>query len=106
MNQQVDQVVAERVRRVAEDGVVEEIGERRDGTIEIAVGVRPPVRVLEDLRDVVEGELADPWILENDDLAVEDEGAGEGVGVGGDGQEAEQDGREPEQPDRCCGIRL
>src|ERR1022692_1624093 len=62
-----------------QDGVIEQIGERSDRTIETAVAARPPIRALEYQVDVLTARLVNPRILEDKPLVVERETGAEGV---------------------------
>ena len=70
MQQEIDPVVAGGLAAVAEDRVVEEIGERGDGPIEAALAVGPPVSPVKNQADVLRGGFANARILQKEALVV------------------------------------
>src|SRR5262245_15114090 len=86
VQQDIDDVVADGAILITENRVVDEIRESRQWTVQIAVGIGPPVRPLEDRVDIRGRGGAQPRILEDENLAVADKGGAEGVRIDEKGQ--------------------
>ncbi|MGC4082362.1 MAG: hypothetical protein QM736_09715 [Vicinamibacterales bacterium] len=95
MQQQVERVVSRRLLAVAENRVVEQIARRRERTIEAALAVGPPIRVLQDQAQVLGGGGMHAWIAQNQLPAVEHEAGAEAVGVRDDTQQRQTAGYDP-----------
>ena len=94
VEQEVDGVIAGGVVGVAENRIVEEIREGGEGAVEAALAVGPPVGVLEDEGEIFGGGGAEAGVVEEEAAVVEDEGSGEGVDAGEEGEGDEGEGEE------------
>jgi hypothetical protein len=95
VQEQVDGVIAGTLAFAAKDGIVEQIGERRDRPVQAAFGMWPPVRVAKDQVDVVGGGLSNAGIFEKEGLVLVNEAGAEGVGIREQSKEAEPQNRPP-----------
>ena len=82
VQQDVDPVVTRGALRVAQHGVVEQVGQRGDGSVEPSLEAWPPVLAAEDQSEVQLVESADARVFQDLELVVEGESGVEGIGVG------------------------
>lgn len=75
----IDPVIASRVARVSQDGVIEEIRKGREGAIESGLAGRPPISVLKDEMNVLASQFAYAGILKQEGFVVEYESRREGI---------------------------
>ena len=94
VEEEVDPVVPGGRVGVAEDRVIEEIGERGEGPVESAFAVRPPIGVVDDQGEVFSGGGAKSGVFEDEAAIVHRKAGGEGVGLGGERQQAKSEGDE------------
>jgi hypothetical protein len=105
MQQEIDPVIAGWLVSVAEDRVVEKIGERGDGPIEATLAVGPPVSLVENQADVLWGGLAKARVLQKEALVIKREAGAERVRVGQQRHGAERQHHQPLRHARAAGAR-
>ena len=62
---EIDRMISLGLIAVSEKCVVEQIGERCEGTIETGFSSRPPVSVSENLAEIFRRSIPDAWVVEN-----------------------------------------
>ena len=91
-------MISGRLMGVPEHRIIEQVGERGEGAIKSSLAGWPPIRVLKNQTDILDGKLADARILEKEAFVVENESGGERIGKGQKRQQGERSGREHAPP--------
>jgi hypothetical protein len=81
VERKVDRMVAARSIVMPEYCVVEQVRQRRQGTVQTRLALRPPVRVIDDEADVFGCRLVHARVEQDQALVVERKTGGEGIGV-------------------------